>query len=139
LVSEAESAFTELGLSYSIENTEEPKQNQTAQNYIPAFLPKKLDVVAQTQTSCLSKRFGFCWQEIDSMHRYEFHLTITAAQYLDYYRGTVRQVLVRCASGQNVQFPASLLQQFVTPEGISGHFALTCDEDHRHSRLERLA
>jgi hypothetical protein len=72
------------------------------------------------------------------MNRYEFHLSITAEQYLDYYRGAVRHVLVRCATGQNVQFPASLLRQFVTPEGICGHFALTCDEHHRHSRLERL-
>ena len=72
------------------------------------------------------------------MNRYEFQLRITADQYLDYYRGTVRQVVVRCTTGQNVQFPASLLQQFVTPEGIRGSFALTCDEHHRNPRLERL-
>ena len=72
------------------------------------------------------------------MNRYEFYLSITAEQYLDYYRGTVRFVLVRCTTGQTVQFPASLLQQFVTPEGINGRFALTCDEHHRNSRLERL-
>jgi hypothetical protein len=72
------------------------------------------------------------------MNRYEFHLRITADQYLDYYRGTARSVVVRCTTGQNVQFPASLLQQFVTTEGISGHFALTCDEHNRNSRLERL-
>jgi hypothetical protein len=46
--------------------------------------------------------------------------------------------LVRCSTGQNVQFPASLLQQFVTTEGICGHFVLTCDEHHRNSHLERL-
>ena len=72
------------------------------------------------------------------MNRYEFQLRITADQYLDYYRGTVRHVLVRCTTGQNVQFPASLLQQFVTPDGISGEFALICDEQNRNSRLERL-
>jgi len=72
------------------------------------------------------------------MNQYEFYLRITAEQYLDYYRGTVRHVMVRCATGQTVQFPASLLQQFVTPEGITGHFALTCDEHHRNSRLQRL-
>ena len=72
------------------------------------------------------------------MKRYEFHLRISAEQYLDYYRGTVRHVIVRCATGQNVQFPASLLQQFVMAEGIHGDFALTCDEQHRNPRLERL-
>jgi hypothetical protein len=57
---------------------------------------------------------------------------------LDYYRGTAKYVVVRCTTGQNVQFPASLLQQFVTSEGISGQFVLTCDEQNRNSRLERL-
>ncbi len=72
------------------------------------------------------------------MIRYEFQLRITADQYLDYYRGTARHVIVRCTAGQNVQFPASLLQQFVTTDGITGTFALTCDDQLRNSRLERL-
>ena len=72
------------------------------------------------------------------MIRYEFPLRITADQYLDYYRGTARHVIARCTTGQNVQFPASLLQQFVTKDGISGTFALTCDDQLRNSRLERL-
>lgn len=72
------------------------------------------------------------------MNRYEFYLRITADQYLDYYRGTARHVVARCTTGQNVQFPAALLQQFVTSKGISGHFALTCDEHNRNPRLERL-
>jgi hypothetical protein len=72
------------------------------------------------------------------MNRYEFNLRITADQYLDYYRGTARSVVVRCTTGQNVQFPASLLQQFVTQEGITGLFALTCDEHNRNPHLERL-
>jgi len=72
------------------------------------------------------------------MNRYEFYLRITSDQYLDYYRGTARHVVARCTAGQNVQFPASLLQQFVTQNGISGHFALICDEHNQNSRLERL-
>jgi hypothetical protein len=72
------------------------------------------------------------------MNRYEFHLRITADQYLEYYRGTARLVVVRCTTGQNVQFPASLLQRFVMAEGIRGHFVLTCDENHRNSRLDRV-
>ncbi len=72
------------------------------------------------------------------MNRYEFNLRITAGQYLGYYRGTARQVVVRCTTGQNVQFRAALLQQFVTTGGISGTFALTCDDQMRNSHLERL-
>ena len=73
------------------------------------------------------------------MNRYEFHLRISPDQYLDYYRGTVRQVVVRCTGGLSVQFPAALLQRFVTPEGIHGDFVLTCDGQHKNSRLERRA
>ena len=71
------------------------------------------------------------------MHRYEFQLRITAEQYLGYYRGTVRQVLVECNDGTTVQFPAALLQRFVTQDGIRGNFVLTCDEQFKNSRLER--
>jgi len=72
------------------------------------------------------------------MNRYEFHLRIPPARYLDYYRGTARHVIVRCTNGQTVQFPASLLQQYVTTEGIRGDFALTCDDHNKIDRLERL-
>ena len=72
------------------------------------------------------------------MHRYEFQLRITAEQFLDYYRGAARNAVARCDDGRTLQFPAALLQRFVTPEGIQGRFALICDENHQHPRLEKL-
>ena len=72
------------------------------------------------------------------MKRYEFHLHISAEQYLDYYRGLIRHVRVRCADGQTLQFPASLLQKFVAADGIHGDFVLTCDEHNKGSELRRL-
>lgn len=71
------------------------------------------------------------------MNRYEFYLHISAEQYLDYYRGAVRNVVARSTSGLTVQFPASLLQRFITPEGIHGHFVLTADEHLKHPVLQR--
>lgn len=70
--------------------------------------------------------------------RYEFHLAIPPAKYVEYYRGTVRHVVARATTGQNVQFPASLLQKFVTPEGVVGHFVLTVDANHKVVSLERV-
>jgi hypothetical protein len=78
-------------------------------------------------------------EDCSLMIRYEFQLQITPEEYLDYYRGTIRHVIVRCATGQTVQFPASLLQRFVTPEGIHGTFALTCDDHYKCVGLQRLA
>ena len=72
------------------------------------------------------------------MNRYEFHLEMSPEEYLDYYRGILKQVMVRSTSGETVQFPASLLQPFLVPEGIRGNFVLTCDERHKHPVLQRL-
>jgi hypothetical protein len=72
------------------------------------------------------------------MSRYEFHLRISSEQYIDYYRGAVKQVQVRCSTGQTVQFPAALLQKFVTTEGIHGNFVLTCDDHNQGAELQRL-
>ena len=72
------------------------------------------------------------------MNQYEFHLHITPGQYLDYYRGRIRHVIVRSTNGQTVQFPASLLQQFVTKEGINGDFRLTSDGHGQCTELQRL-
>ena len=40
------------------------------------------------------------------MQHYEFDLQMTPDEYLDYYRGILKQVMVRCTSGETVQFPA---------------------------------
>jgi hypothetical protein len=37
-----------------------------------------------------------------------------------------------------VQFPAGLLQRFVTPAGIHGQFVLSCDQNHKCTGLERV-
>ena len=71
------------------------------------------------------------------MNRYVFQLHISSEAYLDYYRGAARSVIARCLSGQTVQFPASLLQGFVTMDGIHGRFVLTCDENNKCISLQR--
>ncbi len=72
------------------------------------------------------------------MNQYRFHLRITSDEFLDYYRGTVKHVVAESATGQTVQFPASLLQRFVTPDGIRGEFVLTCDENNKCVELRRV-
>jgi hypothetical protein len=72
------------------------------------------------------------------MPSYRFPLRITTENYLAYYRGAAHQVVATCSNGEVIQFPASLLQSFVTPEGIRGGFELTCDEAHRGARIRRI-
>ena len=73
------------------------------------------------------------------MKRFEFRLSASPQVCLDHYRGTVKQVRVHSDCGVTVQFPASLLTRFVTDTGVHGRFALTCDDDDRGARLQRLA
>lgn len=73
-----------------------------------------------------------------AMQRFLFQLHISAAKYLDYYRGTVHNVVATCTDGRSIQFPASLLTPFVTESGIHGAFALTCDDHNRNPELRRI-
>jgi hypothetical protein len=74
---------------------------------------------------------------IAQMPCYEFQLHISPELYLNYYRGVTRSVVVRCTRGLTVQFPASLLQRFVTAEGIHGTFVLTCSDENKCIGLQR--
>ena len=72
------------------------------------------------------------------MKQFEFQLDVSAESYLAYYRGEVRDVVVRCRNGQSIQFPAALLTAFVSPSGIHGNFRLVCDDRNKGARLERV-
>jgi hypothetical protein len=72
------------------------------------------------------------------VQRYELDLRISPEEYLDYYRGIVRSVVARTTSGQTLQFPASLLQRFLTHTGIEGHFVLLCDANNKCIELRRV-
>ncbi|MBK1694972.1 hypothetical protein CKO09_09495 [Chromatium weissei] len=72
------------------------------------------------------------------MLRFYFHLTITAAQYQHYYRGTATSVLVQTTEGLNLSLPAAHLRRFITSNGVHGDFCLTADAQHRMIALERV-
>ncbi len=65
-------------------------------------------------------------------------LDIPSGQYLDWYKGIVRSVVTKSREGLTVQFPANVLQQFVTPDGIQGVFRLTFDENNKFVSIEQL-
>ncbi|MBA3059102.1 MAG: DUF2835 domain-containing protein [Gammaproteobacteria bacterium] len=72
------------------------------------------------------------------MKQFKFRLDITEQQYLNYYRGAVRQVIVSSTTGVTIQFPASLLTKFVTSGGIHGDFVLSCDDALKGSEIRRV-
>ena len=73
------------------------------------------------------------------MPQFEFQLRLSTQDYLRYYRGDARQVVVRSSTGATVQFPAALLQKFVTASGVQGRFVLRCDDQCKGAEISRVA
>lgn len=71
------------------------------------------------------------------MHRYEFQLRLTAAEWRGYYLGAFRHVVVRSTAGQVVQLSAAHLLRFVTADGVQGRFELICNARHKFIDLRR--
>ena len=67
-----------------------------------------------------------------------FRLAISADEYLAYYKGSARAVVVVAEDGRSLRFPAGALQPFVTHQGIHGHFELRFDDNNKLQGLRRI-
>lgn len=56
--------------------------------------------------------------------KYYFSINLSTEEYLPYYQGRVRDVIVTSDQGKRVQFPAMHLRKFLTSAGIYGHFCM---------------
>ena len=65
-------------------------------------------------------------------------LVISAEEFQKLYQGSAKHVLCHSQDGRRVRFPASILRQFVTMQGISGRFQITFDDENRFSNIMRL-
>jgi hypothetical protein len=66
-----------------------------------------------------------------------FSLSLSSEQYLAYYQGHARRVSVMTDDGHRIEFPAEHLRPYLTHEGISGHFEIEFDQQHRFVALRR--
>lgn len=67
-----------------------------------------------------------------------FVLNISPDEYLRYYQGAARHVVVRGRDGRTIQFPAGLLRRFVTHDGVQGEFRLRFDAGNKLISLDRI-
>ncbi|MCC6207228.1 MAG: DUF2835 domain-containing protein [Gammaproteobacteria bacterium] len=67
-----------------------------------------------------------------------FTLNISPDEYLRYYQGAARHVVVRGRDGRTVQFPAGLLRGFVSHDGVHGEFRLRFDASNKLVSLDRI-
>lgn len=65
-------------------------------------------------------------------------LKISADEYLKVYKGSGKNVFAKDVYGRSVQFPARILQSFVTREGISGVFEISFSAEGKYRDIRRL-
>ena len=70
--------------------------------------------------------------------RVRFALNIPQDVLLSYYEGAARAVVVKSMDGRSIQFPANVLRQFVTSEGVQGIFEMEFDADNKFVGLRRV-
>ena len=65
-------------------------------------------------------------------------LNISATEYQRYYSGAARFVAAYALDGRTVRFPANVLQQVVTHDGVQGRFAIEFSADGRFQGITRV-
>ena len=71
--------------------------------------------------------------------RLRFRLAMPAELYLNYYQGKAQAVMVETLDGRTLQFPAQVLQRFVTHAGIHGLFEIEFDEQNKFVDIRRVS
>lgn len=66
-------------------------------------------------------------------------LAISQDEMLRYYQGSARNVLVRARDGRSIRFPANVLRDHVSSNGVQGTFAIYFSADNKLKKIERLA
>ena len=73
-----------------------------------------------------------------AVNEVRFDLHISAEDYLSYYQGVAKYVMVTTYGGNSVQFSAHLLRPFVRHDGVHGQFILRYDQGHKFVGLEKV-
>lgn len=65
-------------------------------------------------------------------------LHISSHQYLAYYKGIADAVVATSADGRKVRFPARVLRQFLTHDGIDGSFLIRFNALNKFVGIEKV-
>jgi len=74
----------------------------------------------------------------DGSQRVYFNIDISEHEYIDYYRGKAKNVIVTTEDNRTIQFPARLLQQFVQHTGIKGRFRIIYSSENKLISIDRV-
>ena len=66
------------------------------------------------------------------------HLDISTKEFQHYYANNVNSVIAMSDNGKKIQFPANILQEFVSHSGVQGQFKLTIDSDSKLKSIDKI-
>ncbi|MEM7562794.1 MAG: DUF2835 family protein [Pseudomonadota bacterium] len=73
------------------------------------------------------------------MKKYEFRISLSAAEIETVYRGQARYIQVSSMEGLKLQLPAANFRQFVTAAGIQGRFLVEVDANNKLRHLNKIS
>lgn len=65
-------------------------------------------------------------------------LDISTTEFQNYYANNVKNVIAISNDGRKIQFPANILQKFVSHAGIQGLFKLTVDSQSKFQSMIKV-
>ena len=68
---------------------------------------------------------------------YYFYLKMTSVEFLPYYQGHIKHIIVTSTLGKTIQFPAMHIRKFLTSSGIQGKFCMKT-ENNKFISLNKL-
>ena len=78
------------------------------------------------------------WVVMGKDRKFYVPLDISAEQFKNYYSQNIKSIVATSHDGRRVQFPASVLQAYVTHNGVQGTFCLTVDSNSRFKSISRV-
>jgi hypothetical protein len=70
--------------------------------------------------------------------KYYFGINMTSQEFLPYYQGRIKAIIVTSNSGVRVEFPAMHLRNYLTASGIRGKFCLQT-QNNKFLSLDKIA
>ena len=65
-------------------------------------------------------------------------LAISQHEYARFYKGQANNVICTAKDGRRIQFPAAVLRQFLTHDGIYGEFSIVFSEENKFIDIKKL-
>ena len=73
-----------------------------------------------------------------SVSIYTFYVNIPYENFLSYYKGLAKTVIIETDNGKSMEMDAGHFRAFVTPSGVKGRFRITLGEGNRFESLELI-